>query len=222
MCTESALLNNPHKSDRDRWGDSFLSRMSPACGQIRVNSTNEFLLSVARCSTPAGMVWPLKKRATLPTSPGSFSLGEGAAAQAITPPSATLPSTTPRNTDTVSGPSILGTTPTEKIAGAYNIPKGYKITGSVSTSRPVVVDGELAGPELVAQEVYVRPGGTLSSPALVGELVVEGLVEGPVLARIAVEVKAGGILRGAVETPSLSVVPGGRIGGAQLSVGNRS
>ena len=222
MCTESALLNNPHKSDRDRWGDSFLSRMSPACGQIRVNSTNEFLLSVARCSTPAGMVWPLKKRATLPTSPGSFSLGEGAAAQAITPPSATLPSTTPRNTDTVSGPSILGTTQTEKIAGAYNIPKGYKITGSVSTSRPVVVDGELAGPELVAQEVYVRPGGTLSSPALVGELVVEGLVEGPVLARIAVEVKAGGILRGAVETPSLSVVPGGRIGGAQLSVGNRS
>lgn len=222
MCTESALLNNPHKSDRDRWGDSFLSRMSPACGQIRVNSTNEFLLSVARCSTPAGMVWPLKKRATLPTSPGSFSLGEGAAAQAITPPSATLPSTTPRNTDTVSGPSILGTTPTEKIAGAYNIPKGYKITGSVSTSRPVVVDGELAGPELVAQEVYVRPGGTLSSPALVGELVVEGLVEGPVLARIAVEVKAGGILRGAVETPSLSVVPGGMIGGAQLSVGNRS
>lgn len=221
MCTESALLNNPHKSDRDRWGDSFLNRMSPACGQIRVNSANEFLLSVARCSTPAGMVWPLKKRATLPTSPGSFSLGEGAAAQAITPPSATLPSTTPRNTDTVSGPSILGTTPTEKIAGAYNIPKGYKITGSVSTSRPVVVDGELAGPELVAQEVYVRPGGTLSSPALVGELVVEGLVEGPVLARIAVEVKAGGILRGAVETPSLSVVPGGRIGGAQLLVGNR-
>lgn len=197
------------------------------------------------------MVWPLKKRATLPTSSGSFSLGEGAAAQAITPPSATLPSTTPpsaklpsttppsatlpsttppsaklpsttpRNTDTVSGPSILGTTPTEKIAGAYNIPKGYKITGSVSTCRPVVVDGELAGPELVAQEVYVRPGGTLSSPALVGELVVEGLVEGPVLARIAVEVKAGGILRGAVETPSLSVVPGGMIGGAQLLVGNR-
>ena len=163
------------------------------------------------------MVWPLKKRATLPPSSTSFSLGEGNAAQAITPPP-----TTPINTDTVKGTPTVSTTPTEKIAGAYKIPKGYKITGSVSTSRPVIVDGELAGPELVAQEVYVRPGGTLSSPAVVGELVVEGLVEGPVLARAGVEVKAGGILRGAVETPSLSVVPGGVISGAQLLVGSRS
>jgi len=163
------------------------------------------------------MVWPLKKRASQPTPPGSFSLGEGSAAETIKPPS-----TNPLNTDTIKETPTVGAAPTENIVGAYKIPKGYKITGSVSTSRPVVVDGELAGPELVAQEVYVRPGGTLSSPVVVGELVVAGIVEGPVLARTAVEVKAGGILRGAVETPSLSVVPGGVISGAQLSVGNRS
>ena len=131
------------------------------------------------------------------------------------------------NTDTVvraaaqepKSPVQRASVPRAAIPGAYIVPQGYRIAGNLSTSRPVVVDGELAGAKVVTNQLYVRSGGTVEAPAVVGSLLVEGTVSGPVFARDSVEVRSGGVVQGSLEAPSLTVAPGGIINGAQLSVG---
>jgi len=157
------------------------------------------------------MVWPLRKKT-------SSALATDEVPQGEVPPT----HTGPQNTDSLESAGGAQQVTPSVPSGAYRVPKGYRIAGAVATNRPVVVEGELAGTELNAQEVYVRSGGALSSPAVVGSLVVEGVVQGPVSARESVEVKPGGVLRGAVESPALTVAPGGVISGAQLSVGRQT
>lgn len=157
------------------------------------------------------MVWPLRKKTSSALTTDELPQGEG-------PPT----HSGPQNTDSLESADVAQQAAPSVPSGAYRVPKGYRITGVVATNRPVVVEGELAGTELNAQEVYVRPGGTLSAPAVVASLVVEGVVQGPVLARESVEVKPGGVLRGALESPALTVAPGGVISGAQLSVGSKT
>ncbi len=155
------------------------------------------------------MVWPLKKRSLPPPTSAGFALGEGV-----------IPQGAPQNSDVViKGPPAQPKS--SGIPGAYVVPRGYKISGSIATSRPIVVDGEIAGPKTVANEVFVRPGGVVSGAIVTSSLVVEGVVEAPVSARKGVEVRAGGVLRGSVESPSLAVAPGANIGGCLLQVGDQ-
>ena len=179
--------------------------------QFSLMSPNQFLLSQPRCCKSPDMVWPLRKKTSSSPETDGLPAAEAAATQPI-----------PQNTDIVDvsrvGPQAVQAVP----AGAYKIPKGYRITGTVSTNRPVVVEGHLHGGQLNAQEVYVRSGGTLSAPSAVASLIVEGIVEAPVSAREVVEVRSGGVLRGALESPALTVAPGGIINGAQLAVGRQS
>lgn len=159
------------------------------------------LKSWRRCSKPPYMVWPLKKRTTPLATPAGFSLGEGQAA--------------PQNTDTIQKPVVAQKA---SVPGAYVIPKGYKISGAIACARPVVVDGELAGGNLTANEVLVRPGGSVKAPSSVGTIVVEGAVGAQITAREAVEVKPGGVVRGPIEAPTLRVAQGGVISSAQVNV----
>ena len=148
------------------------------------------------------MVWPLKKRTSPPTAATGFSLGEGQAA--------------PQNTDTIQKPAAVA----EAVpAGAYIVPEGYKVSGAISTTRPVIIAGQVVGGSLTANEVVVRRGGFLAAPAVVGAIIVEGQVEAPLSAREGVDVRPGGTIRGPVEAPALRVAAGGVITSAQVSVG---
>ncbi len=147
------------------------------------------------------MVWPLRKRTPSPETAAGFSLGQGP--------------TAPKNTDTVQAPVVQQE---PKAPGAYVVPKGYKVTGTISSSRPVVVAGQLEGGSLTANEVLVKSGGSVAAPSSVGTLVVEGTVDGPIAAREAVDVRPGGVVRGPIEAPTLRVAPGGIISSAQVNV----
>ncbi len=106
-------------------------------------------------------------------------------------------------------------------SGTYVIPVGYKISGPIVTTRPVRVDGELAGRGLAAREVFVSASGLLKQSAEVDSLIVEGRVMAPIKARGCVEVRTGGELRGEVESPMLVVRPGGILADCQLAIGEK-
>ena len=127
---------------------------------------------------------------------------------------------TPQNADVPTVGSIENTdAPRKHVAGAYVVPRGYRIVGTVVSSRPVVVDGELSGPVLVAPSVKVGKEGRLAVPTQVSSISVEGVVTGPVLVRDTFEVWPGGEVRGDVEAGSLRIHPGGVISGAHLAIG---
>lgn len=161
------------------------------------------------------MFWRNKKQpSSSPIATAGFSLGESGRAGA--------------NSDTLEGaiPDISDSPPPREahrrsVSGTYVVPVGYKISGPVFTTRPVRIDGELSGRGLVAREVLVSASGLLKQSAEVDSLVVEGRVAAPVKARGSVEVRTGGELRGEVESPVLSVKPGGIIVDCRLSVGEK-
>jgi cytoskeletal protein CcmA (bactofilin family) len=105
------------------------------------------------------------------------------------------------------------------IPGSYVVPKGYRISGVVISHRPVVVRGELIGRGVSASEVLVDECGVLRAPAEVERLRVFGRVLSSVRATLVVEVLSGGEIQADLETPGLSVAPGGRVSGGLLKVG---
>lgn len=104
-------------------------------------------------------------------------------------------------------------------AGTYVIPSSYRISAMIVTSRSVVVEGELEGSALVAPTVHVGTAGRLNVPTQASTITISGLVEAPVSARDYVEVRIGGSVKAAVEAGRLTVLPGGRVSGGQLSIG---
>jgi cytoskeletal protein CcmA (bactofilin family) len=105
--------------------------------------------------------------------------------------------------------------------GTYVVPVGYRISGPIFTTRPVRIDGELAGRGLVARQVTVGPTGVLKQSAEVESLIVEGLVVAPIKARGSVELRAGGELRGEVDSPCLRVNSGGVLSDCLVAVGEQ-
>lgn len=103
--------------------------------------------------------------------------------------------------------------------GAYVIPRAYRVSGAVVTSRPVVVEGELEGSALVAPTVDVGSAGRLNIPTQAAIVTVRGSVEGPISARDYVEVQKGGVVKAAIEAGGLAILPGGVVSGAQLAIG---
>lgn len=103
--------------------------------------------------------------------------------------------------------------------GTYVVPVGYRISGPIFTTRPVRIDGELAGRGLVAREVVVGPTGVLKQSAEVESLIVEGRVTAPIKARGSVELRAGGELRGEIDSPVLRVDGGGVLSDCVVAVG---
>ena len=156
------------------------------------------------------MLWKFKKSGSQSAQTAtSFSLG-----------SPEIPVGAPQNTDVVSAAKVENADVSPRhVSGSYVIPRGYRIVGTVVSSRPVVVDGELSGPVLVAPSVTVGKGGTLAVPTQVSSISVEGVVTGPVLVRDTFEVWPGGEVRGDVEAGSLRIHPGGVIAGAHLAIG---
>jgi|LakMenEpi03Aug12_release.lakeMendotaPanAssembly.Ray.scaffolds.fasta_scaffold06265_13 cytoskeletal protein CcmA (bactofilin family) len=149
------------------------------------------------------MVWPLKKRSLPPPMAAGFSLDDSR--------------TAPQNVDTIQAPVIAQET---LPAGTYTVPRGYKVSGAISTSRPVVIAGEITGGSLTANSVVVCRGGFLGAPSAVNSIVVEGEVGAPLSAREGIDVRPGGVVRGPVETPALRVAAGGVIASAQVAVGS--
>lgn len=127
---------------------------------------------------------------------------------------------TPQNTDVVAVGNAENVDVSRKHApGSYVVPKGYRIVGTIVSSRPVVIDGEVGGAVLVAPSVAVGKEGRLAVPTQVSSISVEGLVTAPVLVRDTFEVWPGGEVRGDVEAGSLRIHPGGVISGAHLAIG---
>lgn len=156
------------------------------------------------------MLWKFKKSTPQTTQTAtSFSLGstENLVAGA-------------QNTDVPTVGNVENTdAPRKHVSGAYVVPRGYRIVGTVVSSRPIVVDGEMSGPVLVAPSVTVGKEGRLAAPTQVSSISVEGVVTGPVLVRDTFEVWPGGEVRGDVEAGSLRIHPGGVISGAHLAIG---
>jgi cytoskeletal protein CcmA (bactofilin family) len=103
--------------------------------------------------------------------------------------------------------------------GSYIIPRGYRISGRVITSRPVVVEGRLEGPVLVAPSVHVGPDGHLNLPVQAASVTVEGIAMSAISARDLVEVRRGGEVKGDVEASTLRIAPGGVVSGVRLAIG---
>ena len=103
--------------------------------------------------------------------------------------------------------------------GAYIIPRTYRVSGTIVTSRPVVVEGELAGGGLVAPTVHIGSAGRLNTTTQAAIVTVSGLVESPISARDYVEVRKGGAIKADVEAGSISIQPGGMVSGSRLAIG---
>ena len=133
---------------------------------------------------------------------------------------------TPRNGDQVADYSVAPQTFFEPLPApgsatrSYCVPRSYRITADISSSRPVTVLGELEGRELVANITTVLPGGVLKGSARVGVLRVAGVVEADVEAKINVDVASQGEIRGRIATPSMRVAPGAKMLDASLLIGN--
>lgn len=105
--------------------------------------------------------------------------------------------------------------------GAFVVAKGYRVSGTVVTGRPVIVEGVLSGDSLTAPSVSVGSGGVLRAPLLTNSLIVEGVVEQPAVVKDTVEVRPGGCLKDEVEAAVISIAPGAVVSGARLSIGPR-
>jgi cytoskeletal protein CcmA (bactofilin family) len=157
------------------------------------------------------MLWKFKKSPHLTTSSGpsaSPSVGQESSSAAMDKVAVTGPAP-------VENVDIAATHP----QGAYVIPRAYKVSGTIVTSRPVVVEGELSGRALVAPTVHVGTAGRLNIPTQAAIVTVSGSVEGPLSAREYVEVQKGGAIKADVEAGGLSILPGGVISGARLAIG---
>jgi cytoskeletal protein CcmA (bactofilin family) len=102
---------------------------------------------------------------------------------------------------------------------SYVIPSGYRISGSILTSRPVVVRGDVAGGSVCSPSVTVLPGGVLGASARVQAIEIHGSASGDIVASGLVEVSAQGSVSGEVQAPAIRVAPGAHISGASLVIG---
>lgn len=102
---------------------------------------------------------------------------------------------------------------------AYKIPRGYKISADIFTARPVAIQGEVEGMELVARVVTVFPGGALRGESRVGTLLAAGLVDARVEASSMVEVASQGEIKGQLSTPAMKAQVGAKLNGASLKIG---
>lgn len=82
-----------------------------------------------------------------------------------------------------------------------------------------MVEGELCGQALVAPSVHVGAEGRLNTATQAAKVTVSGAVDSPISAREMVEVRKGGVIRNDVEAGELSILPGGLVVGARLSIG---
>jgi cytoskeletal protein CcmA (bactofilin family) len=101
----------------------------------------------------------------------------------------------------------------------FRVPRSYRIAADMFSVRPVVVQGELEGRDLVAGLVTVLPGGALRGRSRVGTLLVAGLVAAEVQASERVEVASQGEMQGVIQAPAISVAPGATLNGASLAIG---
>jgi cytoskeletal protein CcmA (bactofilin family) len=102
----------------------------------------------------------------------------------------------------------------------YIVPRGYKISGDIFATRPVVVEGELNGADCVAQAIFVAPEGMLTGRVRVGTLRCTGSIDAEVIASKNVEVISQGAVSGRVTAPTMMVEPGARIQAAELCINN--
>jgi cytoskeletal protein CcmA (bactofilin family) len=100
----------------------------------------------------------------------------------------------------------------------YAIPRSYRVWGRVVSSRPIHIQGEVVEGELVSQMVCVLPGGAVRAKTQADTVQVAGVVEGDIQARL-VDVASLGELRGAVTASELRVLPGAKLSGANLAIG---
>lgn len=161
------------------------------------------------------MFWRSKKQDSIPSvATSEFSLGtdsqSGANSDALLP----------AKVDSAQTPQVREVV-RRVPPGTYVIPAGYRISGPIFTTRPVHIDGELAGRGLVAPEVFVSASGVLKQSSEVDSLVIEGRVLAPIKARKSVELRAGGEIRGEIDSPILQVAPGGILSDCSLAVGAR-
>jgi cytoskeletal protein CcmA (bactofilin family) len=103
---------------------------------------------------------------------------------------------------------------------AYKIPRGYKISANIFTARPIAIQGEVEGKELVAGVVTVFPGGVLRGKSRVGTLLAAGLVDGTVEASNMVELASQGEIKGDLKTPAMKAQAGAQLNGASLKIGH--
>jgi cytoskeletal protein CcmA (bactofilin family) len=100
----------------------------------------------------------------------------------------------------------------------YIVPRGYKISGGLFSARTVLVEGELVGVDLVAQQVCVAPGGLLRGGARVGVLVCQGSVEAELVATKSVEITSSASVSGSVTAPQVRVERGAQLHNARLRI----
>lgn len=108
---------------------------------------------------------------------------------------------------------------TSRPSGSFVVPKGYRISGTVVTARPVFILGELTGTSLTSPSVTVGSGGRLAAPVETNSLTVEGVVEQSATVRDGVEVRSGGAVLANLEASAISIAPGGVVSGARLAIG---
>lgn len=160
------------------------------------------------------MLWRTKKTTVVEHSPSaSFSLSEQGGAN----PEKRVGEV--ENRDEVNTGDLSREQRASARQGVFVIPRGYKISGALVTSRSVIVEGELVGGSVFAPSVNVLKGGYLGAPTQARLVDVSGVVDGAVSAREGVVVRQGGEVRGQLEAGALSIAPGGVISGARLAIG---
>ena len=93
------------------------------------------------------------------------------------------------------------------------IGKSITISGSLTGSEDLVVEGRVEGHITLSTHLKVESGGSVDATMDVAELTVEGTVQGDVIAAHAVTIGAGGQLFGNLETPRLVIEDGAHFKG---------
>ncbi len=103
----------------------------------------------------------------------------------------------------------------------FVIPRNYRISGSVSTNRQVVVYGEFAAGVLEAPTVTVAPAGMVRGRVSAKNVQISGTVDAVVQALEGVEVSGRGRLAGEIRAPAVKVWPGAALHASKLIVGKQ-
>lgn len=102
---------------------------------------------------------------------------------------------------------------------AYVVPRSYRVTGTIISARPVVVQGEVADGAMDAAVVSVPHGGRLAVPTKASSVYVDGLVVSDVSASVEIAVGSQATVRGSLNAPAIRVEPGAQLANAVLFVG---
>jgi cytoskeletal protein CcmA (bactofilin family) len=101
----------------------------------------------------------------------------------------------------------------------FVIPRNYRISGNLSTTRQVLVHGEFAAGVLDAPTVTVAPSGAVRGSITASNIQISGTVDAKVSASVAVEVSGRGRLAGEIRAPAVKVWPGAALHASKLTVG---